>query len=133
MGYAVFNPHVEDVGQRYVEFTGGHKADVVIEAIGTEFESAIGYITPGGKLLPVGMDSSARAAIAPNDITRGAFKILGIYLGHNTMLPAIRVLQAGRIDMRPFFTEVIPLKTGSAPSPSWGWTWRPCSTSPRAL
>lgn len=120
MGYAVFNPHVEDVGQRFVELTGGHKADVVIEAIGTEFESAIRYITPGGKLLPVGMDSSARSTIAPNDITRGAFKILGIYLGHNTMLPAIRVLQAGRVDMRPFFTEVIPLEQGLSAFPKLG-------------
>ena len=66
------------------------------------------------------MDSSARATIAPNDITRGAFKNLGIYLGHNTMLPAIRVLQAGRIYMRPFFTEVIPLKDGLSAFPKLG-------------
>ena len=112
LGFTVWNPETEDIEERITEFTYGRKADAVIEAIGTQFENALKYVTPGGKFLPVGMDSSVQATVIPNDITRWAIKILGLYLGQNTMLPSIRILQAGRIDMGPYFTEIIPLEDG---------------------
>jgi threonine dehydrogenase-like Zn-dependent dehydrogenase len=58
------------------------------------------------------MDSSVRATVVPNTITRNAIKILGSYIGQNTCLPAIRILQAAKIDMKPFFTEKIALENG---------------------
>jgi threonine dehydrogenase-like Zn-dependent dehydrogenase len=58
------------------------------------------------------MDSSVQATIVPNTITRKAVKVLGSYIGQNTCLPAIRILQAGKIDMGPFFTEKIALENG---------------------
>ena len=112
LGFTVWNPEADDIEERITEFTYGRKADVVIEAIGTQFENALKYVTPGGKLLPVGMDLSVRATVNPNEITRWAIKILGLYLGQNTMAPSIRILQAGRIDMGPYFTEIIPLVEG---------------------
>jgi hypothetical protein len=48
----------------------------------------------------------------PNEITRWATKILGLYLGQNTMVPAIRVFQENRLNMTPFFSRVIPLSQG---------------------
>ena len=112
LGFTVFNPDVDEIEEETTEFTYGRKADVVIEAIGTQFENALKCVTPGGRLLPFGMDSSVRATVIPNDITRRGTKILGGYLGQNTMLPSIRVLQAGRINMDPYFTEIIPLQEG---------------------
>ena len=69
-------------------------------------------MTPGGKVLPFGMDSSVKTTIVPNEITRWATKILGLYLGQNTMVPSIRIFQENRLNMGPFFTKVIPFDEG---------------------
>jgi hypothetical protein len=48
----------------------------------------------------------------PNEITRWATKILGLYLGQNTMVPSIRVFQENRLNMEPFFTKILPFDEG---------------------
>jgi threonine dehydrogenase-like Zn-dependent dehydrogenase len=111
-GLTVWNPKEVDVVEKITEFTYGRKADVVIEATGNALEQALQCVTPGGKVLPFGMDSSVRANVVPNEITRWATKILGLYLGQNTMVPSIRIFQEKRLNMGPFFTKIIPLEDG---------------------
>jgi threonine dehydrogenase-like Zn-dependent dehydrogenase len=79
---------------------------------GNAIEQALKCVTPGGKVLPFGMDSSITASIVPNEVTRWATKIIGLYLGQNTMVPSIRIFQEKRLNMKPFFTKVIPLEEG---------------------
>jgi len=110
----VFNPNEIDLEKQILEFTNGKGADIVIDAIGDQLENAIKYVAPGGKILAFGMDSSIQATIAPNTITRKAIKILGSYIGQNTCLPAIKILQSGKLNMKPFFSEVIDLKDGQS-------------------
>jgi threonine dehydrogenase-like Zn-dependent dehydrogenase len=111
-GLTVWNPNEVDVVEKITEFTYGRKADIVIEATGNALETALNCVTPGGKVLPFGLDSSVRMTVVPNDITRWATKILGLYLGQNTMVPSIRIFQEKRLNMKPFFTKVIPLDQG---------------------
>jgi threonine dehydrogenase-like Zn-dependent dehydrogenase len=111
-GLTVWNPHEDDIVAKITEFTHGRKADIVVEATGNALEQALQCVTPGGKVLPFGMDSSIQATVVPNDITRWAIKILGLYLGQNTMVPSIRIFQEKRLNMDPFFTKVIPLEDG---------------------
>ncbi len=111
-GLTVWNPHEVDVVKKITDFTYGRKADIVIEATGNDLETALKCVTPGGKVLPFGMDSSIKTTVVPNDITRWATKIMGLYLGQNTMVPAIRIYQEKRLNMQPFFTKVIPLEEG---------------------
>ncbi len=111
-GLTVWNPREVDVVEKITEFTYGRKADIVIEATGNAFEQALQCVTPGGKVLPFGMDSSIKATVIPNEITRWATKILGLYLGQNTMVPSIRIFQENRLDMKNFFTKVISLDEG---------------------
>ncbi len=111
-GLTVWNPNEEDVVKNITEFTHGRKADIVIEATGNALWQALQCVTPGGKVLPFGMDSSVKVEIVPNEITRWATKILGLYLGQNTMVPSIRIFQENRLNMKPFFTKVIPLEEG---------------------
>jgi (R,R)-butanediol dehydrogenase/meso-butanediol dehydrogenase/diacetyl reductase len=111
-GLTVWNPNEVDVSGKITEFTYGRKADIVVEATGNALETALKCVTPGGKILPFGMDSSITAKVVPNDITRYATKILGLYLGQNTMVPAIRIYQEGRLNMKPFFTRTIALADG---------------------
>jgi threonine dehydrogenase-like Zn-dependent dehydrogenase len=111
-GLTVWNPHKDDIPAKITEFTYGHKADIVVEATGNALEQALQCVTPGGKVLPFGMDSSIQATVVPNDITRWATKILGLYLGQNTMVPAIRIFQEKRFNMDPFFTKIVRLEDG---------------------
>jgi threonine dehydrogenase-like Zn-dependent dehydrogenase len=111
-GLTVWNPNEVDVVEKITKFTYGRKADIVIEATGNAFEQALQCVTPGGKVLPFGMDSSIKATVIPNEITRWATKILGLYLGQNTMVPSIRIFQEKRLNMGPFFTRVIPFEEG---------------------
>jgi len=111
-GLTVWNPNEEDVVKNITDFTYGRKADIVVEATGNALWQALQCVTPGGKVLPFGMDSSVQATIVPNEITRWATKILGLYLGQNTMVPSIRLFQENRLNMGPFFTKQIPLEQG---------------------
>ncbi len=111
-GLTVWNPLEEDIVANITEFTKGRKADIVVEATGNALEQALQCVTPGGKVLPFGMDSSIKATVVPNDITRWATKILGLYLGQDTMVPSIRIFQENRLNMKPFFTKIIPLDEG---------------------
>lgn len=111
-GFTVWDPHQDDIVANITEFTYGRKADIVVEATGNALEQALQCVTPGGKVLPFGMDSSIQTTVIPNDITRWAIKILGLYLGQNTMVPALRIFQEKRLDMSHFFTKVIHLEDG---------------------
>jgi threonine dehydrogenase-like Zn-dependent dehydrogenase len=114
LGVPVFNPNEINLDKQILEFTDGKGADIVIDAIGSQLENAIKYVAPGGKILAFGMDSSIKATIKPYTITRKAISILGSYIGQNTCLPAVKILQSGKLNLKPFFSEVIDLKDGQA-------------------
>ncbi|MBN2355754.1 alcohol dehydrogenase catalytic domain-containing protein [candidate division KSB1 bacterium] len=111
-GIPVMNPDETDLEKEGKALTNGKGFDIVIDAVGTQLENALKYVTPGGKVLAFGMDDSVKATLSPYWVTRKAIKILGTYIGQNTILPAIRILQAQKIDLGPFFTETIPLERG---------------------
>jgi threonine dehydrogenase-like Zn-dependent dehydrogenase len=116
----VFNPEKTDLEKEIMEKTSGKGVDVVIDAVGTQLSNCLKYVTAGGKVLAFGMDDRAQATISPYAITRKAIKILGSYIGQNTMLPSIRILQSGKIDMKPFFTETVALQQGIGAFPKLG-------------
>jgi threonine dehydrogenase-like Zn-dependent dehydrogenase len=120
LGVPVYDPNADDLVQIAKELTRGNGFDIVIDAVGTQLEDALKYVAPGGKVLAFGMNSGVKTTITPYEITRRAIKILGTYIGQNTMLPAIKILQANKIDMGPFFTETIPLEQGAGAFPKLG-------------
>lgn len=111
-GVPVFNPEECDLEAEVVKLTNGKKFDIVIDAVGTQLENALKYVTPGGKILAFGMDNSCKATIDPYTVTRNAIKILGTYIGQNTILPAIKLYRTHKLEMDNFFTETLPLKDG---------------------
>lgn len=116
----VFNPDATEIEQEIMAITGGKGADIVIDAVGSQLENALKYLRVGGKILVFGMDDSIMASVRPYQITRKAIKILGTYIGQNTCLPAIKILEAGKINMDYFFTEVTPLNQGITAFPKLG-------------
>lgn len=131
-GLTVWDPNAVDVVEKITELTHGRKADIVIEATGNALETALKCVTPGGKVLPFGMDSSIQTTVVPNDITRWATKILGLYLGQNTMVPSIRIFQENRLDMSQFFTKVIPLTEGLGAFDSLGLDMQTLQHKPKS-
>jgi len=131
-GLTVWNPNEVDVEAKITEFTYGRKADIVVEATGNALETALKCVTPGGKVLPFGMDSSVHITVTPNEITRWATKILGLYLGQNTMVPSIRIYQEKRLNMKPFFTKVIPLEEGLGAFDSLGLDLKTLTHHPKS-
>ena len=111
-GVPVFNPHKCNLEKEVKILTGGEKFNIVIDAVGTELENALKYVTAGGKILAFGMDDSCQATLKPYYITRNAIKILGSYIGQNTMLPSIKILKGNKINLEKFFTEEVPLTEG---------------------
>ncbi|OVE80256.1 hypothetical protein BVY01_00545 [bacterium I07] len=112
LGVTAVNPLELDIHEEIMRWSGNHKANVVIDAVGDQMQNAIDYVAPGGKILAFGMDSSFKAELTPYEITRRAIKILGTYIGQNTILPSIRILEAGKINMKHFFTGTVPLHEG---------------------
>jgi threonine dehydrogenase-like Zn-dependent dehydrogenase len=131
-GLTVWDPNEVDVVEKITEYTYGRKADIVIEATGNALETALKCVTPGGKVLPFGMDSSIQTTVVPNDITRWATKILGLYLGQNTMVPSIRIYQENRLDMKQFFTKIIPLADGLGAFDSLGLDMKTLQHKPKS-
>jgi threonine dehydrogenase-like Zn-dependent dehydrogenase len=119
-GLTVWNPDEDDIVAKITEFTHGRKADIVVEATGNALEQALQCVTPGGKVLPFGMDSSIQAKVLPNDITRWATKsrIVPGAEYDGAIHPHIpgETLEYGTI-----FT-VIPLKMGKMLLVTLGWT-----------
>jgi len=119
-GVPAFNPDKCDLEAEAVKMTSGKKFDIVIDAVGTQLENAVKYVTSGGKILAFGMDDSFSVTLKPYQLTRRAIKILGTYIGQNTCLPAIKILQSGKLDLSKFFTEVVPLEKGASAFPKVG-------------
>ena len=120
IGIPVINPEKTDLEKEIKERTAGTGVDIVIDAVGTQLANAVKYVKAGGKVLAFGMDDSVQATLTPYAITRRAIKILGTYIGQNTMLPSIKILQSGKLNLKPFFTETVALAQGVAAFPKLG-------------
>ena len=78
------------------ELEGLH-ADVVVDAVGSQLETALNVVARGGRVLLFGMNAHARAEVAQSRITRDELTILGSYVGQDVFPNAIRLLEQGRI------------------------------------
>jgi threonine dehydrogenase-like Zn-dependent dehydrogenase len=78
------------------ELEGLH-ADVVVDAVGSQLETAVNVVARGGRVLLFGMNAQARAEVAQSRITREELTILGSYVGQDVFPDAIRLLEQGRI------------------------------------
>jgi L-iditol 2-dehydrogenase len=91
------------------DFTG---ADVVIEASGAEssIRSAVHILRKRGKLTAIGLSGRPDVAFPWNE---AMLKVLDVYFNmsssYNGWQIAIRLLAAGRLNVKPLITEIVPL------------------------
>jgi (R,R)-butanediol dehydrogenase / meso-butanediol dehydrogenase / diacetyl reductase len=72
-------------------------ADVVVDAVGTQFQSALETVATGGMISLFGMNSHAMPEVAQNLVTRKELTVFGSYVGYNVFPRAIQVLESGAV------------------------------------
>ena len=93
----VVNPTSEDVAalvRRETEIG----ADVVVDAVGSQFPAALKLLRRRGTVLLFGVNDRAEGAIKQFDITWNEYRILGSLIGTYNFPHTLRVLASGAID-----------------------------------
>jgi threonine dehydrogenase-like Zn-dependent dehydrogenase len=105
------DPRPDDPVAIIREATEGLGADVVIDAVGSQLEPALDLVRKAGRIVLFGMNEQARANVAQVRITRDELRLLGGFVGQDTLVfpPAIRLLEQGRINLEPLVTHRIGL------------------------
>ena len=105
----VIDPTNEDAAAAILASTGGVGADVVVDAVGSEFGLALKAVRRAGRIVLFGMNDRARTEVAQETIVRNELKVLGAFVGQDVFPSAIRLLEQGRINLEPLITHRIDL------------------------
>ena len=89
-------------------------ADVVVDAVGNQFATAIDLARMGGRISLFGMNARALPPIRQNTITRNELTVFGSYVGVNTFPRAIQVLERGVIRPSVLISHRVPLRETEA-------------------
>jgi len=84
--------------------------EVVIDAVGSLMETAVALAGRGGRIMLFGQNANARASIAQNLITRNELTVLGSYIARHTFPEAVRILETGKLNVKPLITHRLKLK-----------------------
>jgi 2-desacetyl-2-hydroxyethyl bacteriochlorophyllide A dehydrogenase len=84
--------------------------EAVIDAVGSLMETAVAIAGRGGRIMLFGQNANARAAIAQNLITRNELTVLGSYIARHTFPEAVRLLETGKLNVKPLITHRLKLK-----------------------
>jgi threonine dehydrogenase-like Zn-dependent dehydrogenase len=85
------------------------RADMVVDAVGSQLPLALERVEQGGRILLFGVDSRARAEIAQERITREELTIIGSFVGQDVFPAAVSLLEGG-LDLAPLVTHRIGLE-----------------------
>lgn len=103
------DPGSEDAADAVREATFGEGADVVVDAVGTQLDTALSAARMGGRVLLFGMSATARTSVRQYDITRNELTVFGTYVGTNVFPKAARILGSGHIDFSPMISHRVAL------------------------
>jgi threonine dehydrogenase-like Zn-dependent dehydrogenase len=105
----VVNPKEQDVQTTLAEILP-HGADVVIDAVGSQFATAVKVSAQSARVILFGMNSEATAEISQFEITEKELSILGSFVGQHNFPDAVRLLESGLIDFGPIVSDVLSLE-----------------------
>jgi len=91
------------------EATGGMGADAVIDTSGRQIELATRLARKAGRIVLFGAAPGFRAEISPGTIQEGELRVVGCLIGRATFLPALRLLDAGIVDLDAIVSEEVGL------------------------
>jgi 2-desacetyl-2-hydroxyethyl bacteriochlorophyllide A dehydrogenase len=102
------NPEKEDL-EKVVREKTGQGADVVVDAVGCLFSSAISLTARGGRIMLFGQNQHAGSEVFQNDITRNELTVMGSYIARHTFPDALKVLESGVLSVKHLITHKIKL------------------------
>lgn len=101
--------HPEAVPDRVGELRGAG-ADIVVDAVGTQFGNAVEHAALGGRIVLFGQNQTARPAVHQYSITEKSLTVLGSYITAFTFPTAIRLVENGTLNLAPIVTHTLPLQ-----------------------
>jgi threonine dehydrogenase-like Zn-dependent dehydrogenase len=93
------NPNETELVKYIAEVTSGEYADVVVDAVGSQFAACLGLVARGGIISVFGVNAHAIPPIPQCDITRKEVTIVGSFVGRNKFPRSIAVLESGTVDL----------------------------------
>ncbi len=84
-------------------------ADVIVDAVGTQFGTAVDHAALGGRIILFGQNANARPPIHQFTVTERSLTIMGTYITAFTFPTAIRLVEQGALPLAPIVTHVVPL------------------------
>jgi len=109
---AALNPNDTDVVAEVVRLTGGRGVDVAFEAAGAPetTDQAAGLVRPGGQVVVIGIPVEDRMTVTASTARRKGLTIKMVRRMKHTYPRAIRMVQAGMVDVTPLVTHTFPLE-----------------------
>ena len=98
-----------ELAERRAELLPGG-AEVLVDAVGTQFATAIDHAALGGRIVLFGQNLTARPPIHQYTITARSLSVLGSYVTAFTFPSAIRLVEGGSLPLAPIVTDVLPLE-----------------------
>lgn len=104
----VLNPREIDIKEAVMDLTE-LGADIVIDAVGNQFATALDIVKRGGTILLFGMNENALPQIKQVIIPRYELKILGSYISWFSFPQTVAILESGNVQVEKLVTHKIPL------------------------
>jgi L-idonate 5-dehydrogenase len=108
---AVLDPAAKDFAARAQEISSGG-FDFVLEASGAApaLRSAFALVRPGGTIVQIGTLGTAEIPLPANLLMNKEINLIGSMRYGNVFDEAIRLVAAGRVDLRPLINAEFPLE-----------------------
>ena len=85
-------------------------SDVVVDAVGSQFGSAIETAALGGRIVLFGQNANVNPPVHQYTITARSLTVMGTYITNFTFPQAIRMVEGGMLNLAPIVTHVLPLE-----------------------
>jgi len=109
---AALDPGDTDVTAEILRLTGGRGVDVAFEAAGAAdtLQQAVDVACTGGKVILVGIPSDDRMTIKASTARHKGLVLKPVFRMKHTYPRAIRLVQTGKVDVKPLATHLFPLE-----------------------
>jgi L-idonate 5-dehydrogenase len=107
----VLDPSEKNMNEKVKEITGDG-FDVIFEASGARpaLRQAFDLVKAGGTIVQIGTLGTEDIPLPANQVMVKEIQFIGSFRYGNVFDEAIRLVESGRIDLRPFITGLLPLK-----------------------
>ncbi|OPX13269.1 zinc-binding dehydrogenase [Mycobacterium sp. AT1] len=106
---AVIDPKDGPVVDAVKAATGGRGASCIVEAVGSQLDSAIEMAADQARIAVLGINSANRASFPPMEVTVKELHIHGAFLMRYTMKAALDLIQSRALPLEHVVSHVLPL------------------------